>query len=554
MNDFVKYLNGLHNYNAQNQNSYGEKNVKSPYYECTQVPIDVCQHIINLIENEDPHIIILTGHAGDGKTSIMYQVLKQLEVDILSDQAIIEAVTASGKIVTCIKDFSELSDVKRLSTFKQLIDGLTDKKYGFMVANTGPLINTFGCLFDDENEQEQARMDIIDEMDSNKGTMREIYGYPLTVINVAAIENTGFAEKFLAKIQNEKLWESCETCCKKDYCHILKNHQLIRDNKDRVYEFIRNYYIWQTEYGIRLTIRSMTEHLAYMFTGGDNCEDVNPAKLHKKLFSNLFFGYEGIISNPLADNVMAVRLAKESNIFFKRLRSDEDLLIRRNYLQLFGASVNNIINDVDSYTKYNQEWDNELRRMYLFMSIVPDEQHKKDIEDIFSKQFLPYYMVRNKGAKPTRAQKDLVIDALRMIYTGTVISASSTMIPITMSSEGGITQSVQLIAGTLNTGDIEVINEQDSDMNKERNNLYLRIKKKHLYHLTLPMMDHFEELRNGVIATNIDPQLSHGIVNLKSTLLGVADTDEDRFDMLVMNNTGYDPESIVIENGMIELQ
>ena len=68
------------------------------------------------------------------------------------------------------------------------------------------------------------------------------------------------------------------------------------------------------------------------------------------------------------------------------------------------------------------------------------------------------------------------------------------------------------------------------------------------------MMDHFEELRNGVIATNIDPQLSHGIVNLKSTLLGVADTDEDRFDMLVMNNTGYDPESIVIENGMIELQ
>lgn len=554
MNDFVKYLNGLHNYNAQNQNAYGEKNIKSPYYECTQVSIDVCQHIINLIENEEPHIIILTGHAGDGKTSIMYQVLKQLEVDPLSDQAIMEAVTASGKIVTCIKDFSELSDVKRLNTFKELKDGLADKKYGFMVANTGPLINTFGCLFDDEDEQEQARMDIIDDMDSNKGTIREIHGYLLTVINVAAIENTGFAEKFLAKIQNETLWESCETCCKKDYCHILKNHQLIRDNKDRVYEFIRNYYIWQTEYGIRLTIRSMSEHLAYMFTGGDNCEDVNPVKIHKKLFANLFFGYEGIISNPLADNVMAVRLAKESNIFLKRLRSDEELLIRRNYLQLFGTSVNEIINDVDSYTKYNQEWDNELRRMYFFMSIVSDEQHKKDIEDIFSKQFLLYYMVRNKGAKPTRVQKDLVIDALRMIYTGTVISASSTMIPITMNSEGGIIQSVQLIAGTLNTGDIEVINKQDSDMNKERNKLYLRIKRNHLYHLTLPMMDYFEELRNGVIATNIDPQLSHGIENLKSILLGEAETDEDRFDMLVMNNNGYDPKSIVIENGMIELQ
>ena len=301
MNDFVKYLNGLHNYNAQNQNAYGEKNVQSPYYERTQVPIDVCQHIINLIEKEEPHIIILTGHAGDGKTSIMYQVLKQFGVDILSsqvsEQPITEISTESGKILTCIKDFSELSEEKRLSTLNQLMVSLANKKYGFTVANTGPLINTFGALFRDEKEQEQARMDIIDAMDSNTGAIRNIHGYPMAVINVAAIENTGFAERFLSKIQAEDLWEKCELCNKKSYCHIWNNHRLILDNKDRVYEFIRYYYIWQTEYGTRLTIRSMTEHLAYIFTGGDGCEDVKPGKLHKKLFSNLFFGYEGIIAS-----------------------------------------------------------------------------------------------------------------------------------------------------------------------------------------------------------------------------------------------------------------
>lgn len=557
MNDFVKYLNGLHNYNAQNQNAYGEKNVQSPYYERTQVPIDVCQHIINLIEKEEPHIIILTGHAGDGKTSIMYQVLKQFGVDILSsqvsEQPITEMSTEDGKIVTCIKDFSELSEEKRLSTLNQLMVSLANKKYGFMVANTGPLINTFGALFRDEKEQEQARMDIIDAMDSNTGAIQKIHGYPMAVINVAAIENTGFAERFLSKIQAEDLWEKCELCNKKSYCHIWNNHRLILDNKDRVYEFIRYYYIWQTEYGTRLTIRSMTEHLAYIFTGGDGCEDVKPGKLHKKLFSNLFFGYEGIISNPLAENIIAVRLAKESNIYLKRLRADEELLIRRNYKHTFGSSVNEVISDVDTYTALNQEWDNELRRMYLFMGIVPDEQHKKDIEDIFSRQFYPYYMVRNEDTKPIRAQKDLVIDALRMIYTGTV-SNSANLIPITMSSEGGISQSVQLIAGTLNTGDIDIRKEPDSDMNKGKNNLYLKIKKIHPYHLTLPMLDHFAELRDGVIATNIDPQLSHGIENLKATILSVADIDEDRLDMLVMSNSGYTQESIVIENGIIELQ
>lgn len=553
MNDFIKYLNGLHNYNAQNQNAYGEKNVQSPYYERTQVYIDVCRHIISLLEENNPHIIILTGHAGDGKTSIMYQVLKQLGADILqaSKQPITEIT--KGKIITCIKDFSELSDEKRTETLKMLIAGLNENKYGFMVANTGPLINTFGLLFDNDADREQARMDIIDEMDSNNGSIRNIHGYPLAVINVAAIENTDFAEKFLDKIQAEELWVNCEKCSRKTYCHILNNHRLIQDNKDRVYEFIRYYYIWQTEYGTRLTIRSMTEHLAYMITGGDGCEDIVPKRMHRKLFSNLFFGYEGIISNPLADNVMAVRIAKESNIYLKRLRSDEELLIRRDYSCLFGKTINQIINDIEPYMIYSQEWDYELRRMYLFMSIVPDVQHRKDIEDIFSKQFYPYYMVRNEDAKPTRAQKDLMTDALRMIYTGTVIN-SANMIPITMSTEGGISQSVQLIAGTLNAGDIEIKKEPDSDMNKGKNNLYIKIKKKKSYQLTLPMMNHFEELRNGVITTNIDPQLSHGIENLKAILLDVADTDDNRLDMLVMRNTGYIPESIVIENGKIELQ
>ena len=31
--DYIDYLNSLHNYNAQNQNSYGEKNVESPFFD-----------------------------------------------------------------------------------------------------------------------------------------------------------------------------------------------------------------------------------------------------------------------------------------------------------------------------------------------------------------------------------------------------------------------------------------------------------------------------------------------------------------------------------------
>lgn len=68
------------------------------------------------------------------------------------------------------------------------------------------------------------------------------------------------------------------------------------------------------------------------------------------------------------------------------------------------------------------------------------------------------------------------------------------------------------------------------------------------------MIDHFEELKNGVISTNMDPQLSYGIENLKSRLLELADVDEDKFDFLVMDNKGFTPRTIIIEDGMLTIQ
>ena len=552
MNEFVSYLNGLHNYNAQNQNAYGERNVESPYYAKTMVHIEVCDYIISAINNNDPHIIILTGHAGDGKTSIMFQVLEQLGASPSFSESIHEVCTKDGKSICCIKDFSELSDEKKLNTLSEVLQYPSHGKYVFMVANTGPLINTFGGLFNDE-EADSAKMALIDAMDSNDGKIKSILGYEMIIINIASIENTSFAKSFLEKIISDDLWESCKQCSKREYCHILNNRNLIVENADRICEFIEYFYIYQMEYGKRLTIRSMSEHIAYMITGGDDCVDIKPELLHEKLFPNLFFGYEGFVSNPLSENVLAVRLAKESGIFLRRLRADEELLIRRNYKFLFGKNVNEIISKIDSITKMRKEFDDELRRMYLFLSIVSEEQHTKDIEDLFSKQFKPYISVRNNGSKPTKMQKNLVIDALRMIYLGTVIS-NNNIIPITMSAESGLTQSVQLIAGTLNTGDIELISKSDSELNKGRNNLILRIKKKDVCILTLPMVDHFEELKNGVISTNMDPQLSRGIENMKARLLELADEDNDKLEYLVMSNKGFTESAISIENGIVTLQ
>ena len=75
---YIDYVNSLHNYNAQNENAYGEKNVDSPYFEEVMVRVGLCDYIKDNLTEKEPHIVILTGHAGDGKTSIMYQVLTDL--------------------------------------------------------------------------------------------------------------------------------------------------------------------------------------------------------------------------------------------------------------------------------------------------------------------------------------------------------------------------------------------------------------------------------------------------------------------------------------------
>ena len=90
-------------------------------------------------------------------------------------------------------------------------------------------------------------------------------------------------------------------------------------------------------------------------------------------------------------------------------------------------------------------------------------------------------------------------------------------------------------------------------MNAGKIYLILRVQKREEIMLSLPMVDYFEELRNGVISTNIDPQLSHGIESMKAQLLKVVFSDSDDLEMIILNNNGYDKKSIGIEDGVIRL-
>lgn len=539
--EYIMYLNSLHNYNAQNQNAYGEKNVVSPFFNDVMVKVGLCAFIYKRLTEHQPHVIILTGHAGDGKTSIMYQVLKEMGISFNVTEKISDVTLPTGKICRCIKDFSELADDDKKDVLREVVALPNLGKFVFMVANTGPLINTYGELFENYKEQEKARIDLIDSMDKNTGRIDDIMGHKICVINVATVDNTYFASEFLENIVQAKLWNKCNDCLKNEYCHIIKNRNLIVKNKQKVLEFIDMHYIWLTEHGKRLTIRSMTEQLAYMITGGENCLEVVNKEEYKYLFCNLFFGYIGTKLNTKATNIIAVREAQSCKYYLQRLRSDESLLVDRNFTELFGKDVSDILIAAETKNAYIEGWSEFLRRAYMFMNIVTDEKTlENDYEDIFSKQFKRFIELRNSSETPSKLDANLISDALSMIYIGT--TNNEQQIPITLSRESGIAQNVQIVTGTILTRQMKVLEEATIDSfynnNLIRNTLKLEINKKTLdCEISLPMLDYFEELKNGVIATNIDPQLSHGVESLKAQLSKhVYDTDD--IEIIILKNNG----------------
>lgn len=544
--EYIMYLNSLHNYNAQNQNAYGEKNVTSPFFNDVMVKVGLCNFIYERLNSSQPHIIILTGHAGDGKTSIMYQVLNDLGIEFNVNEKISDINLPSGKECRCIKDFSELADEEKTSVLSEVMEYPNQDKYVFMVANTGPLINTFGELFNNEDEKERAKIKLIDAMDNNTGNINDIMGYKITVINVATVDNTYFATEFLERLIQDKLWNKCEQCCKKSYCHIYRNKELILKNKKQVFDFINMHYVWMTEHGKRLTIRSITEQLAYMITGGTNCEEVKHEEPYKYLFSNLFFGYIGTKENNKALSILAVKEAQKCMYDNKRLRTDELLLVNREYGLLFGKEIAEILKNAEIKNAYVTGWAEFLRRTYMFTNIVTDERIiEGDYEDIFSKQFSRFLALRNGETTPAKSDANLICDALSMIYIGT--TNNDQQIPLTLSRESGIAQNVQLITGTLSTRYIKVVQDKtkDSMFNKDRERYVLKLEvNKNVLEceLSLPLLDYFEELKNGVISTNIDPQLSHGVESLKAELSKeMDDAEDDSFEMIILRNNGNKP-------------
>ena len=398
----------------------------------------VGNRLLEFMESSEPHMLILTGHAGDGKTGLLYQILRPEIMEPVG-----KASMRNGAECVYVKDFSELDALKRRDLLENCRSEVENGRYVFLVANTGSLITTFG-----EISSEQARQ-LVGAIDDNKGDIQLYGGTPVAVVNVATLDNAQFVKPFLRNLLADELWRGCDMCAKKGYCPILHNCHMAREFFGRTTDFIEKHYIWQQEHGKKLTIRQIVAHLSYSMTGGLECGTVRdiPGKRFQYLFSNLFFGYQGVRIDRKASATKAIADILSAGYDRKRLRADETLFIQNNF-SAFPDEIRKDLQAEGDREHYSESWQWAVRRAHMFFSTDADEEHHRELmEDVFSYWFLRYLSLTMDEDKPRSADHELLQTALQMIFTGAANSGNEIL--VTMNRDGGMTQNVQLVYETI---------------------------------------------------------------------------------------------------------
>ncbi|MFB5089186.1 hypothetical protein PGC35_18665 [Psychrobacillus sp. PGGUH221] len=544
-NNFITYLNTMNNANSSNENAIAESQITNPYYESIRVERKIGQFLIECMK-EKPVTILLTGHAGDGKTSLIYQILRDLNLIQVNEQLKISDKMYSEKLESSfyyVKDMSELNKEEQVNFLKKGLDIKKEKGSAIIISNTGPLIDAFKGLEDKEKSVELdsvIEMDLLELMDSNEGKMGKVGNHEVLVINMARIDNTILVPQLLNRILKEELWEPCSVCDHKLNCSIYNNYQTLKENTNNVNTFITSFYRWLYETDKRLTVRQILAHLTYSITGNLNCDttliDNKGANLFKYHFSNLFFGYQGTEENSEALQIRAIKEIKNLMLDSKELTFDYEIFVKNDFSFLTPLAQNVISpywkKKMHKYTSLSMDLlkreepyklRKAVRRMEMLFGKHTEDTMNLMLGNIYTNIYPTYLEMRKKSlsVKNTRDLKNKIIQALYFMFIG-VAKKDEKSIYLPLSRTGNGTQNVQVLLGKIDLDEITILQKfKESKFDVGENHYELVITFRAIdeeFPISLMLLDYFDKVSNGAVSTKLNPALSHGVGRMKSKI------------------------------------
>ena len=592
MNDFINYLNSTNNVGGNSTGSLAETQVKSSYYDSVKVDRKLGAYITDCVESGNHKAFILTGHAGDGKTSILVQVLKSL--GRLQDR---EGLFVQKEYDDFLyyKDMSEIAAEKQVEALKAAVTAPKRGKTSLLISNTGPLLKAFEALMRakkessgeqfSDNDRMELQSRLFTQLDINEDESLQIEGYEFVLVNIARVDNVPFAVRVLKKILVPQLWAPCTTCSYANRCPIKNNYDLVTTQFDRVAQFIENYYRFLYENDKRMTIRQMVGQISYALTGNLSCNDIESRQLKEPFFvynfANLFFGYHGL--KKATDTAQIKGIEQLQNLELDRIALDVDysLFVSNDYSCFMPKIQKELTALTQRSRKHYQITDEEqlldrkkheeelrlreaIRRFYLLFSLCEsDADIDRIMNQIFGESYADYRkLISSKQSNiMLRNMQGMIFDALYIKNTG-YLPEGKTVLPLTLRREDDVFQNVMIVLGEVSKYDLKVIQERVTNQFEDVDNkfdLYLKLGEKN-FKLSLPMITYFNNLIDGAISSNNNPALTHGIAQLDALLLEQFGEDapesEEDCELTVIINTakGQEVEHFAFENNKLSIQ
>lgn len=549
MNGFVDYLNSTNNAGGNSTGSLAESQVKSEYFDRVKVDRNLGSYIAETVKNHDYHAFILTGHAGDGKTSVLVQVLKSL--NLLNNGEGLEQMKDYQEFFY-VKDMSEIAEDQQTQILEKSLSAPRRNKSSLLISNTGPLLNTFirlaayarklqGVKFE-ESERIDLQSKLLSQLDTNTDEEITVEGHKFYLVNIARVDNVSFSSAILKKIVSMDLWKECSTCSCAERCPIWNNVVRVNAQLNRVARFVESYYRFLYENDKRMTIRQMVGQISYAITGNLTCDYIANHFLKEPFFNysfaNLFFGFIGLDEARDSSQIKGISQIRLLALDKKSLDVDYKLFVNNDFSSFFITDVANELYDLKKkHQKHYQVLDEEnarsaseqgkeaklrraIRRFYLVYSA--DLQEDKILDQVFGTNYTLYEkLVSSKQAKSVlRNVQTLVFRALYIKNTG-FLPDNTSELPLTLRRENSVFQNVMLVLGTLSKNDLNIIQRPVSSVfedTESKQELYLKVNQQQFL-LTLPMLTYFDDLVQGSISSNSNPALTHGIAKLDTLLL-----------------------------------
>lgn len=523
-NFFVSYLNSLSNTSAGNENATAESQLTSAYFDRIRVENPVTDYIFDQVCNKQKNVI-LTGNAGDGKTTIAAEIFKRLT----GDYRPLEPREEPQPGLFIIKDLSELEDNERSFIFQEAMEN--DNKRFLIVSNTGILLES---LKRTEVKTEIVQSELLKALEAGDPT--PVLGDSFKIINLGRIDSIEPAVEVFERMLNAGDWCECGTCPLCAECPIYTNVRLLQENQEVVCSRFKLVYQRLYEYGSRLTMRQMTGHLAYTITSGLDCRDIakmshiaRQERLHEYLCFNRFFGDNGSDVVPEAMQLIPVQHIRHEEFGIFLEPAAERVLWESDSLDsLLAENAKKVFNKIKDLSTVRQRIIRlQSRRLLFFFASLQGMRGKRYITTFLRSPMLLTYL---KYVETNQAMSDIeknkyrgfILQVLQEYFIGIRLPEEgwkSHDLYITINPPGH--SSTQMILKRLQTEDFNLGRKPLYKIGDIKSNiLTLRFREENIeLELDLPFLDYVACRYQGEVAEQLSAYYADRLEQFKAQLL-----------------------------------